>query len=1165
MLAMKQIAYCILGAILLWHTPSNAQTKLLESPWEMAVEMERWLIDGAGVRFLPGMEEPARDDDAFVFVDETWPMAFQSRIGESIFLSISPNTGCYEFEDIDGNIFWTIVPYEPLTENWISPFLSPLHPDTQNLFSPFRLVREWRLTTPELQMSQKRFTTRSLLRSVDSNPVTNLTFTAFSITNDVLFFTVDWPTNQPPPTGVLDVWCSTSLSEEGWTNIWIENVVNPPHSFAFSTSLVPDCDRSSLHNHNQFCVSSTNIVISPLDGLMTYTNEIWSCDTNRTLTVSSAFFQLGTRADNDGDGLIDTWEKFFHGTNPHLVDTDGDTMPDGWEVSNGLNPLDYFDSILDLDEDGIPNVYEFHNDTNPRVPDSEDVPLLVVGEGDNGLLSLEDAFEQSTPYSVIVVPDGLYQGPGWTGVWFPSHPILLTSENAVHFRRTVIRLSGSSLAAFYLDAEQSPHTIIRGLDIELAGSSGFQTAFWLGNGDMTQGPGASAMFQNVHVKFGVSTASQMGWFCRHSTARPTILSGCSVNAEGAINARGIYAIDSPDIFLEGCSFMNFPNSENAPAYAIQTESTRENYGVANDPVNISIQNCLFDNSFTNAFVIAPLINGVSYKTSMRSCVIPSPLAFSVDSTNNLIVAENLVRVDGHLLPDSEAINAGLPFIFWKYDFDGEPRGLSPDIGADEWSDASTIDSDGDGLMTDAEMLIWGTDPFRWDTDGDSIPDNEEIVEGTNPNDGGNYCFSVSGTIESSATTSNLLYLAVVSTNTASIQVLSSILSIGPGSSTFAFPHTVVTNATRFQLCLFADYSRNGLPDWGENLQFFPLTIKGHSNVVNPLLGTIVEDQDNDYIPDAWEYENGLCFTNANDACEDPDDDGLINLHECWHGKNPWVADGSDTILSVLSRSIDSRLTNKNPEIALPFFLNYANLDSGTVSNALIANPNCWASDLDFSCESPWNSESQNRKSGTLVSPIHILLAEHHSPPPIGTKFYFSDSNGNVYVRRTVAKQPIVSSPQTDLVVALLDAELPPSIKPAKILPSDYRDYIGTGRRLPAIKLDQEGKILVSEILNIATPETAESSSRVTSSCPQSALREPFYEELRSGDSSNPKFLLLGNQLILLCIHWGPSYGSSLQYYTDLVNEAMRNLLPNLNYQLESVDFSEFEKLPEVFE
>ncbi|MGN0844857.1 MAG: hypothetical protein ACI4QT_06515, partial [Kiritimatiellia bacterium] len=783
-----------------------------------------------------------------------------------------------------------------------------------------------------------------------------------------------------------------------------------------------------------------------------------------------------------------------------MADTDGDTMPDGWEVSNGLNPLDYFDSILDLDEDGIPNVYEFHHNTNPSVPDSEEVPLLVVGDVDDGLLSLEDAFEQSSPYSVIVVRDGLYQGPGWTGLWFPPHPILLMSENAGRLRRTVIRLSDSSLAAFYLDSGQSPQTIIRGLDIELTGLSGFQTAFWLGNGDQNHGPGASAMFQNVHIKLGASTASRMGWFCRHSTARPTILSGCSVDAEGATNARGIYAIDSPDILLEGCSFFNFPDSGNGPAYAIQTESTAENYGAAADPVNVSLTNCLFDDSFTNAFVTAPLLNGVSYNVSLQSCAIPSPLVFPAGSTTNLIVSGTLVRGDGHLLPDSEAIDAGSPLVFWKYDFDGEPRGSQPDIGADEWSDLSSIDSDGDGLMTDDEFFVWGTDPFRQDTDGDCIPDNEEIAEGTDPKDAGNYCFSLSGTIESIA--SNTLHLAIVSTNPAPIRVLSSVLSIHSGHSEFVFPHTAVTNASEFQLCLYFDFNQNGLPDSGENMEFFPFTIKSHSTVVKLIAGTIHEDQDNDYLPDDWELENGLCFTNASDAYEDPDGDGLINLHECWYGKNPWVADGSNTLLSVLSRSIDNRLIGKNPEIALPFFLNYPNVDSGAVTNALVANPNCWAADLDFSCESPWNSESQNRKSGTLVSPIHMLLADHHKPHPIGTKFYFRDTSGNVYVRRIAAKQTIVSSPGTDLVVALLDAELPPSIKPAKILPPDYRDYLGTGRGLPAISLDQEGKILVSEIINLATTEIIDESSRVTSCCPRSPLREPFYEVLIPGDSSN---------------------------------------------------------------
>ena len=41
--------------------------------------------------------------------------------------------------------------------------------------------------------------------------------------------------------------------------------------------------------------------------------------------------------------------------------------------------------------------------------------------------------------------------------------------------------------------------------------------------------------------------------------------------------------------------------------------------------------------------------------------------------------------------------------------------------------------------------------------------------------------------------------------------------------------------------------------------------------------------------------------------------------------------------------------------------------------------------------------------------------------------------------------------------------LPPEVAPAKILPPDWRDHLGTGEGLPAVSLDQEGKILVSEI------------------------------------------------------------------------------------------------------
>lgn len=166
------------------------------------------MAEGAGARFLDGMADPARDGDSPVFVDETWPIAFQERIGESILVRVSPDTGCYEFEDADGVVFWTVVPVAPLTWNWLSPFRLPFRFDAQNLFSPFRLAREWLLTTPEIEAMRVVPMRRAPRRSAPAAPVTNLCFTAFAITNEILFFTADWPTDDVLPENVIDVYCS---------------------------------------------------------------------------------------------------------------------------------------------------------------------------------------------------------------------------------------------------------------------------------------------------------------------------------------------------------------------------------------------------------------------------------------------------------------------------------------------------------------------------------------------------------------------------------------------------------------------------------------------------------------------------------------------------------------------------------------------------------------------------------------------------------------------------------------------------------------------------------------------------------------------------------------------------------------------------------------------
>jgi hypothetical protein len=322
------------------------------------------------------------------------------------------------------------------------------------------------------------------------------------------------------------------------------------------------------------------------------------------------------------------------------------------------------------------------------------------------------------------------------------------------------------------------------------------------------------------------------------------------------------------------------------------------------------------------------------------------------------------------------------------------------------------------------------------------------------------------------------------------------------------------------------------------------------------------DADGDAMPDAWELGNGLDPGDPADSVRDDDGDGLVNLHEFWHGTDPHAPDAADTALAALACSVDSRITGKTPATALPYFLGYPALVSGSQTNALAVNPNCWAADVDFSCESPWNGEAKNRKSGTLVSPIHMLLANHHKPPEPGTNFWFRAPDGTVYVRSIQAKRRIVSTPDTDLVVALLDEPLPPTIAPAKILPENFREHLGTGLGLPAVSLDQEGKILVSEIVELAGEEEDGWPSWAESRVPLDPTRAAFYELLVAGDSSNPKFLLLEDQPILLSIHWMENHaGASIRRYADLVDAAMTNLSPNLGYRLETVDLEQYRKLP----
>jgi len=84
----------------------------------------------------------------------------------------------------------------------------------------------------------------------------------------------------------------------------------------------------------------------------------------------------------DRQGLDDP-DDWTDGLDPTTSDTDGDGLPDGWELRNGLDPIDPEDGNIDSDEDGLSNGQEFQAGTNPNAADT-DGDGLSDGEEVNG-------------------------------------------------------------------------------------------------------------------------------------------------------------------------------------------------------------------------------------------------------------------------------------------------------------------------------------------------------------------------------------------------------------------------------------------------------------------------------------------------------------------------------------------------------------------------------------------------------------------------------------------------------------------------------------------------------------------------------------------------------------------------------------------------------------
>lgn len=255
--------------------------------------------------------------------------------------------------------------------------------------------------------------------------------------------------------------------------------------------------------------------------------------------------------------------------------------------------------------------------------------------------------------------------------------------------------------------------------------------------------------------------------------------------------------------------------------------------------------------------------------------------------------------------------------------------------------------------------------------------------------------------------------------------------------------------------------------------------------------------------------------------------------------------------------MDALLLDKNPATTLPLFSSQDH-----TAPAYVRNTENWAVTHTerLTCISPWNSNGIFQKTGTLISPRHVVFATHWSPPVASTiRFVAAD---NTIITRTISATQ--SIPDTvllypDLTIGLLDSDVPSNISFAKVLPDGWESLLTnvTLTRPPAFGTDQEGKLLVREAVEIDNTQPPDAVARFL--YPSVTLYQNFFENLVSGDSGNPCFFLINGDLVLLAV-WARGLGgsgASIAAFKTEINAIMTNL--GGGHQLTEIDLSGFSK------
>jgi len=187
------------------------------------------------------------------------------------------------------------------------------------------------------------------------------------------------------------------------------------------------------------------------------------------------FGHLGVtpNADPDGDGLTNL-QEYQNGTDPNNSDTDGDGLLDGWEITYGTNAL-LADADADPDSDGLTNAQEYAAGTAPGQSDTDGDGVSDSAELNTTHTSPTDYYNGYTPTIVSVSGTGQEGPPGY----FLPHPwvVKVTDASGAPLANAPVTFTATGSTVGFSTAGDDSRPVLATLVVR-TDAQGFARAFW---------------------------------------------------------------------------------------------------------------------------------------------------------------------------------------------------------------------------------------------------------------------------------------------------------------------------------------------------------------------------------------------------------------------------------------------------------------------------------------------------------------------------------------------------------------------------------------------------------------------------------------------------------------------------------------------------------------